>query len=120
MRKPITLINWGHLCCLITFLLVSFEPLSAQFLLQKSNPEEAISIHSKAEYVDVGKVDVTFEQIRTIRAFQFLPMEKENRDFGFTNHNIWVRFQLKTPLTNRSITILKPLVLLLMWRNCLL
>ena len=95
MRKPITSINWGHLCCLITFLLVSFEPLSAQFLLQKSNPEEAISIHSKAEYVDVGKVDVTFEQIRTIRAFQFLPMEKENRDFGFTNHNIWVRFQLK-------------------------
>ncbi|WP_445454753.1 7TM diverse intracellular signaling domain-containing protein [Flavobacterium sp. 25HG05S-40] len=95
MRKPITLINWGHLCCLITFLLAAFEPLNAQFLLQKSNPEEAISIHSKAEYVDVGKVDVSFEQIRTIRAFQFLPMEKENRDFGFTNHNIWVRFQLK-------------------------
>lgn len=95
MRKTITAINWNNLLCLIVFLFLSTPSLEAQFLLQKSNPEEALSIHSKAEYVDVGQIDVTLDQIRSIRGFQFLPMRKENRDFGFTNHNIWVRFQLK-------------------------
>ena len=69
--------------------------MTAQFLLHNGKLEQSISIHSKSEYVDVGKVDVNLDQIRTIKAFQFLPMKKENMDFGFTNHNIWVRFQLK-------------------------
>lgn len=95
MTKPITLINGRNLLVLLVILLVSTQSLTAQFLLHKGNPEEAISIHTKAEYVDVGKVDVTFDQIKNIKAFHFSPMKKENMDFGFTNHNIWVRFELK-------------------------
>lgn len=95
MRKPITFVKWHSLLCLIGILLLGSQTLTAQFLLEKGKLEESISIHSKAEYVDVGQVDVTLDQIRNIKGFQFGPMKKENRDFGFTNHNIWVRFQLK-------------------------
>lgn len=91
MRK-ITLLNW---LCLFTLSLLYSQKLNAQFILKQSNSDGAISIHSKAEFVEVGHVDVTFDQIRSIKAFQFQPMEKENRDFGFTNKNIWVRFALK-------------------------
>ncbi|UPT70596.1 MAG: ATP-binding protein [Flavobacterium sp. JAD_PAG50586_2] len=89
--KKITILNW-----FILFIL--FMPstlLNAQFLLQEERTGGAISIHSNAQYVDVGKVDVSFDQIRSIKAFQFMPMDKENKDFGFTNHNIWIKFQLK-------------------------
>lgn len=90
MRK-ITVLNWLFL--FILFLLTA--QLNAQFLLEEGKIDGAISIHSKAQYVDVGKVDVSFDQIRNIKAFEFKPMDKENKDFGFTNHNIWIKFQLK-------------------------
>lgn len=93
MKKPVTFINWRSLLC-IPIIIISL-PLNAQFLFQKGAQSQSISIHSKSEYVDVGQVDVSFEQIRDIKAFHFSPMKKENMDFGFTNHNIWVRFQLK-------------------------
>lgn len=91
MRK-ITFLN-----CLffLVILCSSSQTLHAQYLLERGNAEEAISIYTNAEYVDVGKVDVNLDQIRNIKGFQFQPMIKENMDFGFTNHNIWVRFQLK-------------------------
>lgn len=95
MIKPFTYINWSSLLCLLGIFLVLSQQTSAQYVLQKDKLDEAISINSKAEYVDVGKVDVSLDQIRSIKGFQFLPMKKENMDFGFTNHNIWVRFQLK-------------------------
>ena len=79
---------------LLAIFLVSSQQTNAQFF-SKGNLNETISIHSKCDYVDVGLVDVTFEQIKDITAFHFLPMKKENMDFGFTNHNIWMRFQLK-------------------------
>lgn len=85
----------NSLLCLIGIFLLLSQNASSQFLLQKGKQSEQISIHSQSEYVDVGKVDVTFNQIRNIKAFRFLPMKSENMDFGFTNHNIWVRFQLK-------------------------
>lgn len=90
MRK-ITILNWF----LFAMILLSIGKLNAQFLLQDGKADGAISIHSNAQYVDVGQVDVSFDQIRNIKAFEFKPMDKENKDFGFTNHNIWVKFQLK-------------------------
>ena len=91
MRK-ITIPNW---LCLFSILLLPFQQLNSQFLLKEGNLKGSISIHPSAEYVDVGKVDVTLDQIRNLKAFEFAPMEKENMDFGFTNHNIWIKFQLK-------------------------
>lgn len=90
MRK-ITLLNW----LIFALLFVPNRQLHAQFILKEGKTDGSISIHSVAQYVDVGQVDVSFEQIRSIKAFEFQPMEKENRDFGFTNHNIWIKFQLK-------------------------
>ena len=86
---------------LVIFLLFSYHS-SSQFLLQKGKQSDNISIHTKAEYVDVGHVDVSFEQIKSIKAFQFSPMKSENMDFGFTNHNYWLRFQLKNT-TNEEL-----------------
>ncbi|MEO5776485.1 MAG: 7TM diverse intracellular signaling domain-containing protein [Flavobacterium sp.] len=83
-----------YLCLFGIFLLFSTNA-SSQFLLKKGKQSEQITIHSKAEYVDVGRVDVNFEQIRNIKAFQFSPMKSENMDFGFTSHNYWLRFQLE-------------------------
>ena len=102
MIKPITCLNWRSILCLFGIFLIASQQTNAQFLLQNGKLEQSVSIHSKSEYVDVGKVDVNLDQIRTIKAFQFLPMKKENRDFGFTNHNIWVRFQLKNT-TNEEL-----------------
>lgn len=102
MKKTITILSNKTLLCLFGILLFSYQNTSAQFLLKNANTEETISIHSKAEYVDVGKVEVTLDQIRNIKGFQFSPMLKENMDFGFTNHNIWVRFQLKNT-TNEEL-----------------
>lgn len=93
-KNAALLVHNSYLCLIVIFLLVS-NSASSQFLLQKGKLKETTSIHSKAEYVDVGQVDVTYEQIKNIKAFHFSPMKKENMDFGFTNHNIWVRFQLK-------------------------
>lgn len=85
----------NSLLCLIGVFLLLSQSATSQFFLKKGKQSENISIHTKTEYVDVGKVDVNFEQIRNIKAFHFTPMKNENQDFGFTNHNIWLRFQLK-------------------------
>lgn len=84
----------GYLCLTAIFILISTSA-SAQFLLKQEKQSENISIHSKAEFVDVGNIDVSFEQIRNIKAFHFVPMKSENMDFGFTTHNYWMRFELK-------------------------
>ncbi|QBZ98378.1 hybrid sensor histidine kinase/response regulator [Flavobacterium sangjuense] len=85
----------NSLLCLIGIFLLLSQNVTSQFLLQEGKQSENISIHTKTEYVDVGKVDVNFEQIKNIKAFHFVPMKNENQDFGFTNHNYWLRFQLK-------------------------
>ena len=95
MKKPIIYLNWSRLLRLIFILFLFTQSISGQYLLKKGELKESISIHKKVGYVDVGKIDVSFEQIKSIKAFHFLPMKKENMDFGFTNHNIWFRFQLK-------------------------
>ncbi|WP_264521523.1 7TM diverse intracellular signaling domain-containing protein [Flavobacterium sp. N1994] len=95
MKKLFTFINWFRILSLLFGLFATSQELNAQFLLHESNIEKSISIHTKSEYVDVGQVDVSLEQIRTIKAFQFLPMKNQNMDFGFTNHNFWFRFALK-------------------------
>ncbi|MGV3696861.1 7TM diverse intracellular signaling domain-containing protein [Flavobacterium sp.] len=96
MRK-ITILN-----LLLTACFLSSFYLNAQFRLNQVGQSGATSIHTHAEYVDVGKVDVSFEQISNIKAFEFKPIEKENKDFGFTDHNIWVRFELKN-VTNEEM-----------------
>ena len=98
MKKPINPLRCIILICFLAFILP--QQLSAQLILEKGKLNNAISIHNHAEFVDVGQVEVSFDQIHTIKAFQFEPMQKENRDFGFTNHNIWVRFQLKNATDN--------------------
>jgi signal transduction histidine kinase/CheY-like chemotaxis protein len=91
MRK-ITILNWKLFLILLS---ISSQQIQAQFLLKQEKQSENISIHTKAEFVDVGKVDVSFDQIRNIKAFHFIPMKSENMDLGFTTHNFWMRFQLK-------------------------
>ncbi|MCF6128736.1 ATP-binding protein [Flavobacterium sp. AS60] len=95
MQTNTTLLACNRYLCLIGIFLLFCTNASSQFLLKKGNQSENITIHSKVEYVDVGQVDVTFDQIRNIKAFHFVPMKNENQDFGFTNHNYWLRFQLK-------------------------
>ena len=84
----------GYLTLSIIFLLIC-NTAASQFLLKKEKQAENISIHTKAEYIDVGNVAVSFNQIRTSKTFHFIPMKNENMDFGFTTHNYWVRFELK-------------------------
>lgn len=95
MKKTITVQDCNKLLCLIVIFFVSLQNLSAQFLLQKGNLSEKISIHSKSEYIDVGKNNFTLDKVMHSMALKFQPMRNENTDFGFTTHNFWVRFQLK-------------------------
>lgn len=51
---------------LLTIIVLPSQQITAQFVVHNGNIENAISIHTKAEYVDVGLVDVSFEQIKSI------------------------------------------------------
>lgn len=95
MQRNTTKQAYNRLLCLIGMCLLQSSISYSQFLLHQGKQSEGISIYSQAQYVDVGNVDVSLEQIRTIKAFDFQPMQKENMDFGFTTHNFWLRFQLK-------------------------
>ncbi|MGL2966025.1 7TM diverse intracellular signaling domain-containing protein [Flavobacterium sp. XGLA_31] len=95
MKKPITLQNWNILLCLTGLFLLLSQNISAQFILQKENLTDKISIHNKAEYVDVGLLNISLEQVMHSKALDFKPMPNENTDFGFTTHHFWIRFQLK-------------------------
>ena len=95
MQTHIKLLACNRYFCLMGIFLLLSTNAFPQFLLQKGKNSEKISIHNKVEYVDVGNVDVSFEQIKNIKAFQFSSMKVENMDFGFTTHNYWLRFQLK-------------------------
>ena len=91
MRKKTAFIRY----CFLAFCLFLAVNVKAQFVINKQNSNEKISIHTKAESVDVGQANVNFDQIRNSKQFHFKPMEKANQDFGFTNSNFWFRFSIK-------------------------
>ncbi|WP_333600557.1 hybrid sensor histidine kinase/response regulator [Flavobacterium sp.] len=95
MNKPFTIHISRKLFCLISIFLLSLQNSAAQFLLEKGNLSEKISIHSKSSYVDVGQNNFTLEQVMHSKDLHFKPMPNENTDLGFTTHNFWIRFQLK-------------------------
>jgi signal transduction histidine kinase/CheY-like chemotaxis protein len=95
MKKPIVTPNWRILLCLLGISFFLSQNLSAQLLLQKGNLSDKISIHSKAEYVDVGLINLSLDQVMHLKALDFKPMPNENTDLGFNIHNFWIRFQLK-------------------------
>ena len=66
MNYKITTYPCNRIGILVILLLFSNHS-SSQFLLQKGKQSENISIHNKTEYVDVGNVDVSFQQIKNIR-----------------------------------------------------
>lgn len=93
-QKKTTFIN-ARMLFFIGFFLLFVLNVSAQYILKEGNLSEKISIHSKSEYVDVGRNNLSLEQVLHYKDLHYKPMQYENTDFGFTTHNFWIRFQLK-------------------------
>ena len=91
----------------VIWLLFFNTNLSAQYVFTPKNLSENASIHNKVEYIDVNQLDLTFEQIRNNKTFQFRPLKIENKDFGFTNHNYWMRFQLNNETEEELVYFLE-------------
>ncbi|MFN3754943.1 7TM diverse intracellular signaling domain-containing protein [Flavobacterium sp.] len=102
MKNENTILNSKRFLCLLGIFILSLQNSSAQFLLQKENSFNQISIHSQSEYVDVGKNSLTLEQIIASKDLKFKPMLNENTDFGFTTHHFWIRFQLKNTTEEKA------------------
>ena len=66
----------------VIWLLFFNTNLSAQYVFTPKNISENASIHNKVEYIDVNQLDLTFEQIRNNKTFQFRPLKIENKDLA--------------------------------------
>jgi two-component system, sensor histidine kinase LadS len=97
-NKTTSLMRGKYLWIIPLLFLVNYNSFS-QFLLQQNNKSEEISIHSAAKYIDVGKKELTLEEVQK-GTYKFLPMPKENTDFGFTASNFWIKFELKNDSTD--------------------
>ncbi|MCS4436235.1 hybrid sensor histidine kinase/response regulator [Aquiflexum gelatinilyticum] len=80
-----------QLCAAILLTFVFFhEVLSQQ--LPHSYPS---SIHSTAEIVDLGDLDMEFDKFLNAEdTLEFIPLINLNTNLGFTDSNYWVRFKL--------------------------
>ena len=102
MIQKATSLTYSKTLLVFTVVLFTTIHCSGQFFLQKENGNRMISIHAQTEFVDVGDKNVTLNQIRNSKEYQFLQLKNENADFGFTTHNFWFRFQLKNA-TNQVV-----------------
>lgn len=60
------------------------------------NPETSKGkLYEYSDFVDVGKSDLTVNQILKDSKLKFEPLVSENQSVGFTSDNYWVRFQLE-------------------------
>ncbi|MGV9005088.1 7TM diverse intracellular signaling domain-containing protein [Flavobacterium sp.] len=101
MKIKTTILNNSKKLYLVLLLLLSHTLIFGQFGLGANNKSEEISIHTVAEYVAVGKKNLSLDQVR-FGNLRFLPMPKKNSDFGFTSNHYWVKFQLRN-ITNNDI-----------------
>lgn len=82
-----------------SFLTLPFFLISILIFGQKTEVNSIdnypISIHSQAEILDMGQDFIELEKIlANPTSFNFLPLEYENTNLGFTDHLYWVRFTL--------------------------
>lgn len=97
-NKTTSLMRSKYLWIITLLFLVNYNSFS-QFLLKQNNASKEISIHSAAKYIDVGKKELTLEEVQK-GTYKFLPMPKQNTDFGFTANNFWIKFELKNDSTD--------------------
>jgi len=82
---------------ILLFIVLFFAKINciAQSTIKTEKIKGIISIHSNTEYVDVGDENLTLNEIRNSKKYKFSILKNQNTDFGFTTHNIWLRFNLK-------------------------
>ncbi|MCL9807271.1 ATP-binding protein [Flavobacterium amniphilum] len=83
---------------ILSFLLIGLlfaVPVSAQYVFNQSNLSQQRDIYAYAKYVDVGKQDLSLNEVINNSSLKFLPIPKQNYDFGFTTHHFWVQFKLE-------------------------
>ncbi|WNM18348.1 hybrid sensor histidine kinase/response regulator [Flavobacterium capsici] len=97
-NKTTSFMRSKYLWIITLLFLVNYNSFS-QFLLKQNNASKEISIHSAAKYIDVGKKELTLEEVQK-GTYKFLPMPKQNTDFGFTASNFWIKFELKNDSTD--------------------
>lgn len=67
-----------------------------------------ISIHSQAEILDMGREFIDLEKIQTnLDSYNFLPLENENTNLGFTDHHYWIRVTLNNASAETKILFLE-------------
>lgn len=93
---------FGSLCFLLLFICEARandpQPYPAETLTQ------VISLHEYALYANAGLENYTLNEIRTNSArLNFMPLESENVNIGFTSDYYWVKFSIKNT-TQKEVT----------------
>jgi signal transduction histidine kinase/ActR/RegA family two-component response regulator len=95
MSKFTLAYHFGKYLWLCLFLLLSFENSTAQYVFKEGFTLKRLSIHDQTKYIDVKNKNLTLEEVIKMPKKEFKNIPNENYDFGFTNSNIWLRFELK-------------------------
>jgi two-component system, sensor histidine kinase LadS len=82
-----------YLFCTLLFPLLC----CSQYVLKKDIPlPEYVSLHQYASLANAGAHDFTIKQIMDgSAALQFMPLESENTNIGFTKNNYWLKLSIK-------------------------
>ncbi len=70
---------------------------TSQYIITKQTPlPEYISLHQYASLADAGDSDFSIRQVLDGSAkLQFVPLESENTNIGFTKNNYWLRVSVR-------------------------
>ena len=85
-----------HLSFLIFFLIFCVAQTHAQFIVEQGKTPEVVSIIEHATFADAGKQQFSVEEIRDQSSgLSFRKMSGINGNLGFTDHNYWLKFELR-------------------------
>lgn len=82
-------------CVLFLLLLVFYNPLWSQFVINDNQKNDEISLHPYAKIANLEQEDRSLHQILKDGKLVFEILPIENTDLGFTSNHYWLTFQIK-------------------------
>ena len=82
---------------LLFLLLLSFNLIAGEKKVYNAQPiKTAVSLHDYALYANAGPVSYSLEEVMlNTPLLNFVPLDAENMNIGFTRDNYWVKFRIR-------------------------
>lgn len=77
------------------------KALFAQFVISEPTLFDELSLHPYASYWHAGAKEVTFEKNQTLPEAAFISYPDEVNDFGFTQDQFWIRFEIQNATSEK-------------------